>query len=454
MQTWSFRVDEINLHALIRDLVRNFWIPILLALSMWFAVSSYGRLTYTPTYRSEATFVISAKGSTSAYNSLTLTTNMAQVFSEVFESNMLRSQAEQKLDMENQDWYISTRTISQTNLLVVSVISSSPEQSFLALNAVIETYPELAQQMFGNAVLEVITDPKVPTAPSNSMNISSTRKTGALLGFGFGVAIIMSFTVFRDTVQTYTAAKRKLDGRYLRSVRHEEKNKTLRSKRKKKNIAPLICHPFVSAGFREDYQSLCSKLEYHTHKRGQKVILVSSAGENEGKSTVAANLALGLAQKGHRVALVDCDFRKPALHKIFSVTPDSSRDFGRYISHDGEEADVLNHLARHDIYLAVNASRHKYPQRLIASQRMRDFINKLRGEMDYVILDTPPMLVAADSEALAALCDVSVLVVREDWILTKSINDCLDSLRRTSPDLAGFVLNNCHDAGKAAASGA
>lgn len=448
MNTWNFRLEEINLRSLIRDLLRNFWIPILLAMSFWFAVSSYGRLSYAPTYRSTATFVVSAKGSSSAYNSLTLTTNMAKVFSEVFESNMLRSQVEQQLDMENQDWYISTSTISQTNLLVVSVISSSPEQSFLALSAVVETYPELAQQVFGNAVLDVITDPKVPTAPSNSMNIDSMKKTAAVAGFLLGVAVIAAFSVFRDTVQTPAAAKRKLDGRYLRSIRHEEKNKTVRSKRKRKNVAPLVCHPFVSNGFREDYQSLCSKLEYHMHKRKQKVILVSSAGENEGKSTVAANLALCLAQKGNRVVLADCDFRKPALHKIFSVTADEGHDFGHSLSRQDTDDDVLQYLSRHDIYLAVNATRHKYPQRLITSRKMEAFVKKQRREMDYVILDTPPMLVAADAEALATLCDVAVLVVREDWILTKSANDCLDSLRRTAPDVAGFVLNNCHVLGK------
>lgn len=448
MQDQWIKLDEINLHSLLRDLLRDWWIPIALAISIWLAAGTYGMLSYEPTYTSEATFVVSAKGSSSAYSSLSLTTNMAKVFSEVFESSILREKVDEKLDMEDTDWYISTRTISQTNLLVVSVISSSPEQSFLALNAVIETYPEMAQMMFGNAILEVITDPKVPTSASNSLNVDQMKTNGAIAGFVVGIAAILALSILRDTVKTSSAARRKLDGRLISSVRHEEKNKTLRAKRKKKNIAPLINNPFVSTGFQEDYHSLCSKLEYHMRKRNQKVVLVSSAGENEGKSTVSSNLALSLAARGKKVALVDCDFRKPALHKIFTLTPDEDHDLGRYLARDEEYENTLRYYNRHDLFIAANSAGHKYPQRLITSRRMEGFIRRLRREMDYVILDTPPMLVAADTEALAVYADVGILVVREDWAMVRSINDCLDNLNRVLPDTAGFVLNNCKEGQK------
>ena len=64
--------------------------------------------------------------------------------------------------------------------------------------------------------------------------------------------------------------------------------------------------------------------------------------------------------------------------------------------------------------------------------------------MDYIILDTPPMLVAADAEALAAMADTSVLVVRADFMPTASINKGLDRLRKSAPEVCGFVLNNYH----------
>ncbi len=441
----QFHLDEINLHSLVHDLLKNWWIPLAMALSLWMAASVYSRVSYKPVYRSEATFVVSAKGSTSAYTELNLTSNMAQVFSELFESNILRSDVEEKLNMPNQDWHITAQTVSQTNLMVVSVVSSSPKQSFLALSAVIESYPERAQQVFSNVVLEVINDPKVPTYPSNAVSTDKLEKLALLGGFAAGIALIVLMTVLRSTVQTTAAAKRRIDGRYLRSVRHEEKNKTLRSKRTRKNIAPLISNPFVSAGFREDYQSLSSKLEYHMRKRNQQVILISSASENEGKSTVAANLALSFATRGKKVALIDCDFRKPAMHKIFAVKCEQEKTLSHYLSHSDSGEDVLLFLERQGIHLTVNGAGGKYAQRLIGSEKMVHFINRLRREMDYVILDTPPMLAAADAEAVGGYADVGILVVREDFTGSRSINDCLDSLRRTIPDTAGYVLNNCYE---------
>ena len=444
MNEQRFHLDEINPRSVIRDLIQNCWVPVLLALTVWFAVSAYGKLTYTPKYTSEATFVVTSKGSADAYSSLSLTSNMADVFSEVFQSDTLRKQVEKQVTFENPDWYITTNIIAQTNLMTVRIVSSSPEQSFLALKAVIDIYPEISQLMFENAVLQVLKDPRVPTAPSNSSDINGLQKKLALVAFAAGIAGVIALSVLRDTVQTAPAAKRKLDGRLLNTVRHEEKNKTLRAKRSRKNIAPLISHPFISQGFREDYQNLSSKMEYHMRKRGQKVILISSAGENEGKSTVAANLALSLAEQDKKVALLDCDFRKPALHKIFTMKADKQHDFGRFLSHSDAQEDVLYDVSKLKIHLAINASRHKYPQRLITSERMDQLIRSLRKRFDYVILDTPPMLVASDAEALAAWADVAVLVVREDWIMTRSINDSLDTLRRATPDTAGFVLNNCY----------
>lgn len=439
-----FRLDEINLRSLLQDLLRNFWVPILLGAALYLAVSAQGKMNYSPVYSSTATFAVSAKGNSSAYSSLSLTSNMAQVFSEVFQSQLMRERASEKLDIKQQDWRIQTNTVPNTNLMIVTVVSSSPEQSFLALRAVLDTYPDISELMFGNAVLQVIRDPKVPMAPSNSISNGADKQKAALLGAALGVAAIVALSALRDTVQTSTAAKRKIDGRLLRTVRHEEKNKTLRAKRSKKNIAPLITNPFVSPGFREDYQSLCSKVEYHMRKRGQKVVLVTSAGENEGKSTVAVNLALSLSQREKKVALIDCDFRKPAIHKILTLQPEKKKDFGHFISHDDTMDEVLKPHPKHKLHVAVNAARHKYPQRLISSKKMGEFLRQLRQDFDYIILDTPPMMVAADAEALVAHADTAVLVVREDWILARSVNDCMDTLRRSAPDLTGYVLNNCY----------
>lgn len=443
MDEQIFYFDAINLRSVLRDLLRNIWVIILMVASVYLGLSAYAKMIYVPEYTSTATFMVSAKGSTSAYVSLNITQDMAQVLSEVLQSNVLEDaiekQAGQKLDST-----ISTKIITETNLIQVSAVSTSPEKAFQTMKLVTENYSIISDLIFGNAILEVIKDPSVPIAPSNRFNTSKYQKQGMVAAALLTAAAIAVLSVMRDTVQTPKAAKRKLDGRLLRSIRHEETNKTWRAKLKKKNCAPLINNPLVSTPFREDNMSLCSSLEYHMRKRNQKVILITSAGENEGKSTVTANLALSLAAENKKVLVLDCDFRKPAIQKIFEQKVDREQELGYYLTHKDCSSDFPTYLTKLGVYVGFNMSGYKDAQKMISSARLHDFIKQMREEMDYIIIDSPPMLVTTDAQTLAALADVSVMVVREDCIYTQYINDCLDTLRRSTPDMAGYVFNNCY----------
>ncbi len=442
MDEQLIRVNEINLCNVAKDLARNFWVVILLAVSLWLTVDTYDKVSFQPAYASEATFVISAKGNTSAYSSMSLTNSMAEMFSEVFQSSLVRQRMERHLGAPL-NGSVETKIISNTNLMVVRVIADSPESAFLGLKALIAVYPEISQEILSNAVLDVIREPQVPMHPSNYFDTGRYKKLALVAGVGLSVALICLLSVSRDTVQTPAAAKRKVDSRLLATLRHERKNKTVRSMKKKKNVAPLVSNPLISKSFREEQQNLCSHLEYHMRKRNQKVLLISSAGENEGKSTVAANVALGLAGRDKKVALLDCDFRKPAVHKIFQSPGDENHDLGYFLCHDDASEDLLIYLPKWNLHVAVNCTGYKHPQRLFTSGKLKRYLNKLRQEFDYVVVDTPPMTVAADTEALAANVDVAMLVVREDCMSVRDVNDCLDSLYRMAPDVAGYCLNNC-----------
>ena len=175
----------------------------------------------------------------------------------------------------------------------------------------------------------------------------------------------------------------------------------------------------------------------------QQVVLVTSVGENEGKSTVAANLALALAEKQHRVALLDCDFRKPAIHKIFEVDTTEMPLLTQWILGDAESlAEGLLPEKKHGVTLGISKAAGKQLVRLLNNGRLAQFLEKLRGETDYIILDTPPMMAVADVESIAALADTAVLVVRADFMPTSAVNEGLDRLRRSTPEVCGFVLNN------------
>ena len=445
MEEKTLHLDEINLHGLVHLLLKNLWVIVLFCASAILCYTSVCKLTHTPTYTSSATFMVSAKDSTSAYNSLTTTQSMASVFVEVFQSNVLREKIQEQMPNQRFDGTINTVTIPETNLLIVTVTSGAPDISFQALNLLVDNYSSISDYVFSNAQLEVIKDPVVPVVPSNPLNVESRYPLILLISGFLAAGVIVAIYLLHDTVKTPKAARRKVDARLLRTINHEKKNKTLRSKLRKRNSAPLITNSLIKKDFIEDNLSLCSALEYHTRKQKQKVVLVTSVGENEGKSTIAANLALALAEKDRRVVLLDCDFRKPSLHKIFDITVEREKTLTAYLSQGGTDpSPYLIESKKHGILLGVSHNTDRSVTKLLSNGKLSALLQQLRTQADYIILDTPPMLAAADAEALAALVDTALLVVRADYMLTGSVNKGLERLRKSAPEVCGFVLNNYH----------
>lgn len=443
MEERTVRFDELNLRITLKAVLKNFWVVVLFCISALLCYNAQARLTYKPVYTSSATLMVSAKDSTSAYNSLTTTQSMATVFVEVFQSNVLREKVTQQMPDKKFTGSISTTTIPETNLLVVSVTAPSPQMSFQGLGLVLDNYESISDYLFANAQLEVIKAPEVPTTPSNPQNLSKQYPLVILLSAFVGIAAIVVLQLLRKTVQTPASARRNIDARVLRVIRHEEKNKTLRSKLMRKNSALLINAPLISKQFIEDNLSLCSSVEYHMRKRGQKVLMVTSVGENEGKSTVAANLALAMADKNKRVLLLDCDFRKPSLHKIFENPVPKTNAFSTYLLQDGEDpTPYLVELPKNHITVGISRPEHKNITHLLHSGKLPAFLKKVRGEYDYILLDTPPMLAAADTEVIARMVDTAMVVVCTDFMPVSVINDWLDNLRKSAPEVCGVVMNN------------
>ena len=443
MKEREIRFDEINLRCLLKDLVRNLWVVILTCVSAAILLTGYYKQGYQPKYTSTATIAVSDKGSSSAFNSLSTTRDMTTVFAEVFQSKILRAKVDEALDGEAFHGKITTAAIPETNLMTVSVVADTPERAFRVLNLALENYSSISDYLFSNAVLNVIKSPSVPVAPSNPLNTAHNRKLIVALAAVASLATILFFAVKRDTVQTAKAARRRLDAKLLRTVCHEVKNKTIKSKLRRKNVAPLITGSMITHRFKKENASLGSAVEYHMRKRGQKVLMVCSAGENEGKSTIAVNLALSMVKHGKNVMLLDCDFRKPSLQKILEIDVPQACGLNHYLSGASENPEeFLMEAKKYGLKVGLNRSGNRHSYGIVNSKKMADLIDQLREKADYIILDTPPMLAAADAEVLTKLADVAMMVVRMDYMKTAAINDCLDNLRQSVPDLMGVVLNN------------
>ncbi|MCP4606982.1 MAG: polysaccharide biosynthesis tyrosine autokinase [Proteobacteria bacterium] len=158
----------------------------------------------------------------------------------------------------------------------------------------------------------------------------------------------------------------------------------------------------------EAFRTIRTNVEFaQVGEKSLKVLQVTSSEASEGKSTIIANLGVALSKAGHRILILDLDLRRPIQHQIWNVprTPGIS-------DHLVGQSDItLHHLDTHQIDFISAGNEPPEPQRLLSSKRLVELVEEWRGEYDYVLLDTPPLLVA-DSLVISRMSDLMLFVVR------------------------------------------
>ena len=174
-----------------------------------------------------------------------------------------------------------------------------------------------------------------------------------------------------------------------------------------------------------------------------KVLMVTSLLENEGKSTIAVNLALAMAQKYDRVLLIDSDMRKPACHAILEQKK-FAHGVRDVLRNPQLLADALIRYKTTNLYMLLEKNGSTGASDLITSEAMNELLEWARGEFDFIVLDLPPISAASDAEGMKELADASLLVVRQNMAVSKSLNKAIASLDGGRAKLIGCVLNNVY----------
>jgi capsular exopolysaccharide synthesis family protein len=194
-----------------------------------------------------------------------------------------------------------------------------------------------------------------------------------------------------------------------------------------------------SSATSEAYRTLRTNLIYSLVDEPPKVIVLTSPGPGEGKSTTCANLGVVLAQAGRSVLILDCDFRKPVMHKFFGMR----NLLGVVDVLAGERK--LQEVAKQPVQgLTVISVGHipPNPTELLGTQRFKDLLTSVRQEFDYVLIDAPPVNVVSDPAILATQGDGVLLVLDAQNTRKSTVRQALRSLGTVGANVFGTVMNN------------
>ena len=447
----------IDLYCMITDVVKE-WFSILLltiaaGLVAYVALSNLRPLDYATT----ATMVVrnineennSGNTGTDVYENLNYGADSASRLKNILESRELKDTVAKELGLKRFEGKTSAQTLGESNLLEITVRAKSPYISYKEAESILKNYTRFSGDLVGGTELTVLEYPKVQEKPEHPLENVKYAVLFSGLVFVAICALLAIMSNMRDTVHNSAEVESKIDARLLSTIMHEEKHRRGKRRIGGEKASILITDPVTSFRYTEDMRKLAARILNEMSEKHQKVLLISSAMENEGKSTVSANIALAMSQINPKVVLVDMDFRKPSMYKILNMQDNGFVDLGESIEKRIQFNDERFSEQVHSMICKVPRSelscvlcRKPVPQAVEKhSDTLRSILEGLKKEFDYIIIDTAPISLVSDAEELATMADTSIIVVRQHWVEAKEINDTIDALGGRE-HILGCVFNN------------
>ena len=336
---------------------------------------------------------------------------------------------------------LNISTVGINGFFTVSVTSTDKAFCERALNVVLEEFPEYVNSFDSTLSIKVIKSPSAPVVTN-----SDSATTNALYGFVIGAAIVMliifMITLTTSTVVNLETLRRDVNVKILGSVPLLEKQTGLFIKKTKTPQGSLLITDSskVSFAFVESFKSIRTKIENVKAEKGYKAFVITSTYEDEGKTTVAVNIACSLAQKGKSVLLIDSDLRKPAVLHAVGVKSDTSYGLIPIIKGTSTYVDSIKFIKSLGIFVLPTGGISFKSTEVLDTEKVRNVIEQARREFDYIIIDSPPTNVVTDSLVIAPLADAIIYNIRRDYAKVADINHTLEEIRSADIDVIGAVF--------------
>ena len=301
----------------------------------------------------------------------------------------------------------------------------------------------LVEQKYQQAVINELSQPgnvfiigagRVPDRPAKPLRVLIVLI--GLIGGGFAAfAYVLIKDYFDDTVKSPADIQKK-DFNLLAWIPHF--NGT--------GMNGLLSNEIMVLGqpqsmVSEAFKLLRARMQMATSGGKQvKTILITSPGEGEGKTMVAVNLAFSLAQLKKKTLLIDCDLRKPRLHKI--MVTGKAPGLADLLVEKASLKDVLRRSKLEYLRYITSGTINRDSTEIFDSNLLEDFLSLMKSHFDFIIIDSAPIVAVIDSEIIAKYVDGVILVVSADRTESRLMSEAVNAISKTQAPILGTVLND------------
>lgn len=442
-------IQKLDLGPLFHNFFRlhgRLW-PLVLGVAVLLGGLRYARsaASYVPMYTASATFSVSSGMDTttdimagSSYYDSQATRQIVSSFPYIISSEAMTERILETLGTSSMGGRINAPTvIGDSNFYTLSTTSQDPQRALDLLNAVIENYPQVASFVVGSTQLSMLEEPTLPVVPSNQNNPLPSAIKWGIIGGICGCVVIFLLAASRSTVQKPEDLQKDVNLRCLGEIPQVR----LRRRRKNPNQSISMLNSHTRNQISDAFSAMQVKLLRELERKDDRMLLVTSTMPGEGKTTVAVNLALSLAQNGRSVILVDADLRNQQVKNRLGI---HSRSYGLVELISGkvqDPKDALIPIRGTSLLLLAGDTRMTRAMDQVDSPKMRSILSSLRKLADYVIVDAPPSGILGDAAVLGRSVDKALYVVRYDGVSRRQVVDSILDLSRRNVELCGYVIN-------------
>jgi len=383
-----------------------------------------------PLYKASTSILLGKNGSEKITNSdVVLYQDLSKTYLEIAKSRRVTEITSEKLkdgttasDIQNS---ILVDIAKDNQVVTIFSEAITAKSAANMANAFAEAFINECQSLLGSDNAQIIDNALVPENPVPISKIENIAITllGALI---FSILIALFIEYMNHTIKNVNDITKYSDIPIIGVI-------------PKTKVSELIVEKKPESFASQAYRTLRTNIQFPSNNKNLNIILVTSAGVDEGKTTVAANLALTIAQSGKTVLLMDCDLRNPSLHKVFKVS--NRKGLSDILSENLEIRKAVIYISeRLDILTAGDL--HNYPSELLASLKMSNFLKELQSKYNNIIIDSPAILSVTDAQVLATKVNGVVYVVGAQKCSIEAMKRSRELLKVINANVIGAVLNN------------
>ncbi|MBO4877204.1 MAG: polysaccharide biosynthesis tyrosine autokinase [Ruminococcus sp.] len=333
---------------------------------------------------------------------------------------------------------ISISAVTDTSAVKLVATTKNAALAAAVCNNLTKVAPQYVEDAVGVGSINTIDTAKVYNSPV-APNVPKNTLMGMAAAFMLITMLIFIIDFFDNTVKDPDTLSNQYKKAIIGEIQHMDEGKKKNGKSAADNHIKLTDKD-VSFNIVESYKSIRTNVTFSLSTLERKIFAVSSSSPDEGKSTIASNIAIALAQGGNKVLLIDADMRKSVIHKIFELT--NKKGLSSAVSkmndlHECIHKDVMDSL---DVMTAGPIPPN--PSELLASENMSVILDELDKEYDIIVIDTPPINIVTDAMELAKIISGLFLVVRYRRTTFEDVDAVIKKVEFAQINLLGFILND------------